>query len=504
MASGKIYGTAYKPNGAKSGVYDVWLSWNSSVSGLTSTVNATLYVKRNDGYSNSAWNNFHQVWGRIYYNGNEVGRYDNLDIDTRKSKTVTLCSATFSVGHINGAEKKINLSASFGGVAVSGLDRGTVSSAEVSLGTISIYSHCTAPTWFSVSPNPFEDKLKLSWGGASGGTNNSIKNCYIQYATSDDNSNFSGWNSLTTTEATSADISPQISRGRYIKYRIRTQGTAGSSYYSGFRESNSVRRILYTSCVAPTSFSCSPNPFESSISLSWKGGAGGANNSITSYTIEYSTSQNNKSWSSFSKFKDIPSSSSSGSTTYDGSSVTRGNYIKFRIIVKGTAGESYYSSYKETSAIKRNSRPNPPNAIKTSLLSYVLGESITISWNEAKDIDNNITAYSLESRNSTDGSSWSEWTSLTEKTNKLSYTFTPSASFLQNQSFVQFRVYSEDLLGAISSEAIVSEVVQRDDNTGVRFGIGGKYKKAYLYVGQKGKWQEYDVYAGIYGKWSKV
>lgn len=504
MASGKIYGTAYKPNGTKSGVYDVWLSWNSSVSNLTSTVNATLYVKRNDGYSSSAWNNFHQVWGRIYCNGNEVGRYDNLDIDTRKSKTATLCSATFSVEHTNGAEKKINLSASFGGVAVSGLDRGTVSSTEVSFGTISIYSHCTAPTWFSVSPNPFEDKLKLSWGGASGGTNNSIKNYYIQYATSDDNSNFSGWNGLTTTEAASADISPQISRGKYIKYRIRAQGTAGSSYYSGFRESNSVRRILYTSCVAPTSFSCSPDPFESNINLSWSGASGGANNSITGYTIEYSTSSDNKSFGSFVKFQDIPSSESKGTAVYSGSTVTRGNYIKFRIIVKGTAGGSYYSGYKETSSIKRNSRPNPPTEIKTSLLSYVLGESITISWNKAKDIDDNITAYSLESRTSADESNWSEWTSLVEKTDKLSYKFKPSASFLQNQSFVQFRVHSEDILGAISSSFIVSKTVQRDDNTGVRLGINDDYKKAYLYVGTNGKWVEYDVCAGVGGKWRDV
>ncbi len=504
MASGKIFGSAYKPNGTKSNVYDVWISWNSSVSNLTSTVNATLYVKRNDGYSSSAWNKFHQVWGRIYCNGNEVGRYDNLDIDTRKSKTATLCSATFSVEHTNGVEKKINLSASFGGVAVSGLDRGTVSASEISLGTISIYSHCGAVTWFSASPNPFEDKVKLSWGGALDGTNNKIKNYYIQYAASDDNSNWSSWNYLTTTEATSADIFPQISRGKYIKYRIRTQGTAGSPYYSEFRESNSVRRILYTSCIAPTSFSCSPHPFESNINLSWSGASSGANNSITGYAIEYSTSQDNKSWSGFTKFKDIPSSSSSGSTTYDGSSVTRGNYIKFRIIVKGTAGESYYSKFKETSAIKRNSRPNPPTLINTSLLSYVLGESLTVSWNEAKDIDENVTAYSLESRTSTDGSNWGEWISLTKKTNKLFYTFKPSASFLQNQSFVQFRVYSEDLLGAISSEAVVSEIVQRDDNTGVRLGVGGKYKKAYLYVGINDNWIEYDVCAGVSGKWMEV
>lgn len=504
MASGKIYGVAYKPNGTKSSVYDVWLSWNSSVSGLTSTVNATLYVRRNDGYSNSAWNNFHQVWGRIYCNGNEVGRYDNLDIDTRKSKTATLCSATFSVEHTNGVEKKINLSASFGGVVVSGLDRGTVSSTEVSLGTISIYSPCGVPAWVSVSPNPFENRIKLSWGKGSDGTNNKVKNYYIQYAISSDNSSFSGWSGLTTNESTSAYISPQISRGRYIKYRVRSQGTAGSSYYSDFRESNSVRRILYTSCLAPTSFSCRPDPFESNIILSWNGGAGGENNSIIGYTIEYSTSQDNKTWGSYSKLKDIASSDSSGTDSFDGTSVARGNYIKFRILTRGTAGSSYYSNYKETSAIRRNSKPNPPTEIKTSLLSYVLGESLTISWNEAKDIDNNITAYNLESRNSTDGFNWNEWTSLAEKTDKLSYTFTPSASFLQNQSFVQFRVYSEDLLGAISSEAILSEIVQRDDNTGVRFGIDGKYKKAYLYVGNNGKWVEHDVFAGVSGKWQEV
>lgn len=273
------------------------------------------------------------------------------------------------------------------------MDRGTVSSTEVSLGTISIYSPCGVPAWVSVSPNPLENRIKLSWGKGSDGTNNKVKNYYIQYAISSDNSSFSGWNGLTTTESTSAYISPQISRGRYIKYRVRSRGTAGSSYYS---------------------------------------------------------------------------------------------------------------NYKETSAIRRNSKPNPPTEIKTSLLSYVLGESLTISWNEAKDIDNNITAYNLESRNSTDGFNWSEWTSLAEKTDKLSYTFTPSASFLQNQSFVQFRVYSEDLLGAISSEAILSEIVQRDDNTGVRFGMDGKYKKAYLYVGNNGKWVEHDVFAGVSGKWQEV
>ena len=238
--------------------------------------------------------------------------------------------------------------------------------------------------------------------------------------------------------------------------------------------------------------------------MSWKRGLGGDNNSIIGYTIEYSTSQDSKTWGSYIKLKDIASSDSSGIDSFDGTSIARGNYIKFRILTRGTARSSYYSNYKETSSIRKNSKPNPPTEIKTSLLSYALGESLTISWNEAKDIDNNITAYNLESKNSTDGFNWSEWSSLTEKTNELSYTFTPSASFLQNQSFVQFRVYSEDLLGAVISEAILSEIVQGDDNTGVRFGMDGKYKKAYLYVGNNGKRVEYDVFAGVSGEWREV
>ncbi len=61
MAAGTLYGTVYKQNGAANGVYSLWLSWNSSSSGLTSTFSATLYLKRNDGYTNSAWNKYHQV-----------------------------------------------------------------------------------------------------------------------------------------------------------------------------------------------------------------------------------------------------------------------------------------------------------------------------------------------------------------------------------------------------------------------------------------------------------
>ena len=307
MAAGTLYGTVYKQNGAANGVYSLWLSWNSSSSGLTSTFSATLYLKRNDGYTNSAWNKYHQVWSRIYCDGGKAGAYNNLDVDTRRSNTVTLCSTTFSVQHQNGVEKRINLSASFGNVAVSSCDHGDIGSTQVSLGTITIYSPCGAPASASLTPNPFEGNVTLNWSGASGVSNNSISSYFIQHSTSSDNSSWSGWTDTTTISTNSSSgstqFTPSISRGNYIKYRIRTQGTAVSSYYSGLIESNSVRRIPYTNCTAPKVFDAIPNPFENAINISWSGASSGTNNSITGYTLEYSTS-------------------TSGNATFEGAKVT--------------------------------------------------------------------------------------------------------------------------------------------------------------------------------------
>lgn len=507
MAAGTLYGTVYKQNGAANGVYSLWLSWNSWSSGLTSTVNATLYLKRNDGYANSAWNRYHQVWGRIYCDGGEVGAYNNLDVDTRHSNTVTLCSTTFSVQHQNGVEKRINLSASFGNVAVSSCDHGDIGSTQVSLGTITIYSPCGAPASVSLSPNPFEDNVTLSWSGAGGGANNSISSYFIQHSISSDNSSWSGWIDTTTISTNSSSgsnqFTPSISRGSYIKYRIRTQGTAGGSYYSDFRESNSVRRIPYTNCTAPTVFNVNPNPFESTINISWDGASSGTNNSITGYTLEYSTSSDNASWGNWSQFENISSTDTNGNTTFAGATINRGNYIKFRIKALGTAGEIYYSPYKESKVIRRNSLPNPPNNFSVSVSSYVIGERINLSWTESIDIDSNISHYKIEYCTSVNRDTWSEWMQLTSTT-ELMYSFIPKPSFLANQSYVKFRVCTEDNLGASSSDYKESIPVQRDDNTGVRFGINGQYAKAYLYVGKNGSWVEHDVAVGIGGNWVEV
>ena len=103
-------------------------------------------------------------------------------------------------------------------------------------------SACGAPTAFSAAPSVFEDIITLSWSGATAGVNNAITGYEIQYTDSSNGSTWGSWKSLKTVAGTSTTDTPSISRGTYRKYRVRTQGAAGSSFYSEWKESKSVQK----------------------------------------------------------------------------------------------------------------------------------------------------------------------------------------------------------------------------------------------------------------------
>lgn len=101
---------------------------------------------------------------------------------------------------------------------------------------------CTAPTSFTASPDVFEDTVTLTWSGAKGGTNNAITGYETQYSTSMDGGGWSAWANRGIETSSPATSAPGHKRGRYTKYRIRTIGAAGSAYYSGWKESNAVKK----------------------------------------------------------------------------------------------------------------------------------------------------------------------------------------------------------------------------------------------------------------------
>ena len=109
------------------------------------------------------------------------------------------------------------------------------------------YTACGAPTSFSCSPTLTSNTTTLSWSGAKGGTSNAISSYEIQYCESSDNKTWGSWTALTTVTSSATNGTKSVSasgiHGNYSKFRIRTCGAAGSSYYSSWKESsNTVRR----------------------------------------------------------------------------------------------------------------------------------------------------------------------------------------------------------------------------------------------------------------------
>lgn len=109
---------------------------------------------------------------------------------------------------------------------------------------INRYTACTAPTSFTASPEIFNDKVALAWSGASGGLNNDIGGYQIFRADSVDGVNWSDWEQVVLVAWPPYTIdTTDIKHGHYQKYRIRTRGTAGSTYYSGWKESNTIQKV---------------------------------------------------------------------------------------------------------------------------------------------------------------------------------------------------------------------------------------------------------------------
>ena len=111
--------------------------------------------------------------------------------------------------------------------------------------TLIHYTACGAPTSPAVSQTLSRDAVTLSWGAGSAGTNNSVTGYDVQRRLSSDGSSWGGWETVSGSPVTgtSLSVSPPSTVGSYYQYRVRTRGSAGSNYYSGWVTStNTLRR----------------------------------------------------------------------------------------------------------------------------------------------------------------------------------------------------------------------------------------------------------------------
>lgn len=272
---------------------------------------------------------------------------------------------------------------------------------------------CGAPTSCSVSPVLAKGGVILSWSGASGGISNTISSYEIQYSESTDNFTWGAWMPLTTvsTTATSGSVatSPPSTRGNYRRFQVRTRGTAGASYYSGWKVStNSVRRN--TAPKAPTTAVASPAAYsDESITLTWSGASGGTS-PVKGYQIARRTSTDNSTWSAWNVLTTLTLAASGGSYNPNVSRVP-GTYTQFGIWTIDTF--DVYSVEKISNSIFCDITACGAPTVCT--VSTTLSEgNVTLSWSGASGgAGNAITSYEIQYSDSTDNSDWGDWISLT-------------------------------------------------------------------------------------------
>lgn len=252
---------------------------------------------------------------------------------------------------------------------------------------------CKAPTDISVSPyyvNPGGD-VTVSWSGAGSGQNNSISSYYLQWGYSD-----GGWDYSTTVYTSSTSGSKSISvpsgEGKYLDFQVRTQGSAGSGYYSGFYREDDLVRIR----TRPSMSACSSSQSLGTYTITWSAATAGVDNSISGYEIWYSyKTSSSGSWSTRTHIANV--SSSTRSYTWSGGTV--GYYYRFSVVALGTNysysattdtwSTGYQKDYSYTAC-------GAPSNLKSNNTNPTIGQTITLSWTAGTaGVNNSVTGYEL-------------------------------------------------------------------------------------------------------------
>lgn len=213
-------------------------TWSPSISGIPSgaTINSVVLSFAN-GHTTSSPGRSSIYWGTST-SGTRI--WTTSASLSGSSATVDLSSYVTGNGTINlYFYKTANSSSSTSNVYFTGV--------KITVTYTIPYTACGAPTSCAVTLTITHDATTLSWSGAKAGTSNAISSYGIQRCESADGSTWGSWADLTTVSTSAASgsvsVSPPDTYGNYYKYRVQTRGSAGSSYYSGWKEStNTLRR----------------------------------------------------------------------------------------------------------------------------------------------------------------------------------------------------------------------------------------------------------------------
>ena len=304
-----------------------------------------------------------------------------------------------------------------------------------------------APSACAVSSNLAEGNVNLSWSGAASGNNNTISSYEIQYSDSSNNSSWGSWTALTTVSTTatsgSISVSPPTIRGYYRRFQVRTCGSAGSGYYSGWKmSSNSVRKN--TAPLMPTSVVATPAIYGSEeITLTWSGASVGTS-AIKGYQIASQISTDNATWSAW-KVLDIITLAASGGTYHPAVSNVAGTYTRFGIWTID-AFDIYSSEKISDSILCSITACGAPTSC--SLSTTVSEGNTNLAWAGASGGGGNaITGYEIQYSESVDGAIWGEWVSLSTVPSTTTSGSTPVAPSSICSNYRRFQIRTQGAAG---------------------------------------------------------
>lgn len=216
----------------------------------------------------------------------------------------------------------------------------------------------------------------------------------------------------------------------------------GSQIFVKDTQHATVSYDIPTQAGAPTSATVAPSLCESNPTLSASGASGGSVNAITGYEIQYAESANGTTYGAWTALKTVSTTGASLSTTVTLPSA-RAYSRKYRLRTLGAAGSSYYSGWKETNAVKRNSLPTAPTSFAASPEIYVSG-AIALTYSGATDPDGNLSTHNVQFATKSGVGAWGAWANLTNGITSHTPTLSPGQS-------IKYRVRAVDKLGAVSS-----------------------------------------------------
>lgn len=185
--------------------------------------------------------------------------------------------------------------------------------------------------------------------------------------------------------------------------------------------------LPYTSPTAPTSVTISPTTVApgGSATLSWSGASTGTSNPITGYDIYICDGDPN---STYSYYKNVKSTSTSGSSTVNGP--TTNNTVRyFKVITLGTVSDYPWSTLSSSyaSLTCNYSAPSAPTNVRISKC-ISTGENATLTWDAGSTGTNNpIAGYHIYYRDSSNGINWGNETLYADAGNVTSYSVSPPA-----------------------------------------------------------------------------